>query len=182
MMDYLKKNYAGFQADFVYNPKNFLLHQKMADVGAAFETEQQKMILKDSVPYQSDKQVVLYKPEYKEQYIHLHSTDVYWTAEKVIDALDRFRIILAIENNMVVGYLDITHKYDENEPYDVFVKEEYRGKGYGKAMLAKATELNKPKDMMLLVDIDNLAAIAMYEKLGFVKKENENNVTAHVLV
>ena len=152
----------------------------MEEVGADFEMEQQKMVLKNSVEYQSDKQVVLYKPEYKEQYVGMHSTDVYWTAEKVIDALDRFRIILAIENDMVVGYLDITHKYKENEPYDIFVKEEYRGKGYGKAMLVKAIELNKPNAMMLLVDIDNLPAIAMYEKLGFVKSENENNMTAHV--
>lgn len=182
MLDYLRGNYAGFQADFVYNPKNDYLQQKMEETIAEFEVEQQKMVLKNSVTYQSDKQIILYKQEYREQYVSMHGTDVYWTAERVIDALDRFRIILAIENDMVVGYLDITHKYKEKEPYDIFVKEEYRGRGYGKAMLAKAIELNKPNTMMLLVDVDNFPAIAMYEKLGFVKVPNENNMTAHVLL
>lgn len=48
-------------------------------------------------------------------------------------------------------------------------------------MLAKAIELNKPHNMMVLVDADNAAAIALYESLGFVKVMGENNITAHVL-
>ena len=105
-----------------------------------------------------------------------------WTAEKVIDAQDRFRIILAIENDEVVGYIDITYQYDENEPYDIFVKEEHRGSGYEEAMLAKAIELNKPRGMMLLIDVDRFSEITMYESLGFVKAEKENSITAHVVL
>lgn len=180
MLFYLKENYCGFQADFVYNPQNYLLHELLCGEKTEFETEQQKMELKKDVPYQSGHQIILYSPQYREQYCSMHSKDGYWTAEKVIDAPDRFRIILAIENHEVAGYIDVTHKYDENEPYDVFVKEEYRRKGYGKAMLAKAIELNKPKNMMLLVDVDKTAAIAMYESLGFVKAAGKNSLTAHV--
>ncbi|MBO7221487.1 MAG: GNAT family N-acetyltransferase, partial [Clostridia bacterium] len=109
-----------------------------------------------------------------------HSIDTYWTADKVIAATDIFRVILAIEKDDVVGYLDITHKYDENEPYDILVKPEYRRKGYGKAMLAKAIELNKPNGMMLLVDVDNVGAIALYESLGFEKVLGENSITAYL--
>lgn len=180
MFSYLKENYRGFQADFVYNPHNYLLHELLCKEKTEFETEQQKMELKKDVFYQSAHQITLYSPEYREQYCSMHSKDGYWTAEKVIDAQDRFRIILAIADHEVAGYIDVTHKYEENEPYDVFVKEEYRRKGYGKAMLAKAIELNKPKDMMLLVDVDKTAAIAMYESLGFVRAEGKNSLTAHV--
>ena len=182
MFSFLKENYKGYRVDFVYNPDNYLLHNLLQNEQSEFEAEQQKMLLKKVVSYKSDHQIELYSPKYKEQYISIHANGGYWTADKVIDASDRFRIILAIENNEVVGYTDITYVYDENEPYDIFVKEEYRNKGYGKAMVAKAIELNKPKDMMLLVDAHNVAAIALFESLGFIRSDGENSVTAHVLL
>ncbi|MCM1190070.1 MAG: GNAT family N-acetyltransferase [bacterium] len=182
MLSFLKAKYKGFQADFVYNPANSLLHRLLQDEGAEFYPEQQKMVLKEEIPYQSNHQVVLYSPEYREQYLSMHQADGYWTAEKVIAAADTFRIFLALENGAAVGYLDVTYQQDENEPYDLFVKEEYRGKGYGKAMLAKAVELNRPKAMLLLADIDNAAAIGLCESVGFVKAVGENSITAQVLL
>lgn len=185
MLSFLKETYKGYQADFVYNPGNHLLHTLLADEKSRFEAEQQKMVLKRDIPCQGCRQschVELYSPKYREQYMAIHSKDGYWTADKVIDAPDRFRILLAMEQNQVVGYLDVTHKYKENEPYDVFVKEAYRRRGYGRAMLAKAIELNRLKAMMLLVDADNTAAISLYESLGFVKTVGGNNITAHVLL
>ena len=180
MLSFLKETYKGYLADFVYNPGNHLLHKLLMSEKSEFEAEQQKMVLKREVPCQSSLQVELYSPKYREPYIAIHSKDGYWTAEKVIDAPDRFRIILAIESGRVVGYIDITHKYEENEPFDVFVRESFRRRGYGRAMLAKAIELNRPKQMMLLVDADNAAAISLYESLGFVRAVGENNITAHV--
>ena len=59
------------------------------------------------------------------------------------------------------------------------VKKEYRGKGYGRQLLAMALRENEPKDMMLLVDFDNVPAINLYESMGFVKKENGNLLTAY---
>lgn len=180
MLAFLKAEYQGYSIDFVYNPNNNILHSILQNEKADFEAEQQKMVLRKEVACCSDRQVELYHLKYREQYMAMHATDVYWTADKVLEATDLFRVILAIEEDEVVGYLDITHKYDENEPYDILVKPEYRRKGYGKAMLAKAIELNKPKGMMLLVDVDNAGAIALYESLGFEKVIGENNMTAHM--
>lgn len=183
MLAYLKEHYKGYQADFVYNPNNHLLHGLLQKEDSKFDPEMQKMVLKWDVPYQSDHQIELYSPKYREQYCAIHEDkERYWTAEKVIDAAEKFRIILAIEEDKVVGYIDITHKFEENEPYDVFVVEKYRRKGFAKAMLAKAIELNKPKGMMLLVDADDTGAIALYESMGFDKVEGQNNVTAHVVL
>ena len=78
--------------------------------------------------------------------------------------------------------MDVTYTHDENEPYDLFVKEEYRRKGYGKALLAQAIAHNKPKGMMVLLDAGDRAAIGLYEALGFVRSEGENSVTARVLL
>jgi ribosomal protein S18 acetylase RimI-like enzyme len=124
-------------------------------------------------------EVILYSPKYKEQYVNLHLKDTYWTGDKVLTAFDKFRVILAIKDNKVVGYIDITHKYEENEPYDVFVKEEYRNMGIATDMLSYAIELDKNKRIMLLVDISNEKAIRLYEKLGF-KKVKGNNIKAHL--
>ena len=49
-------------------------------------------------------------------------------------------------------------------------------------MVTRAVELNKPKDMMLLVDTDDSVAIALFESLGFAKSIGENSITVHVLL
>lgn len=180
LLDHLKERHPGWQADFVYNPGNHLLHGLLCRNGAEFDPEAQKMLLTRDVPWSSGHQVELYSPKYREGYAAIHSTDVYWTAEKVIAAPDRFRIILAIEDGQVVGYIDITTNYDPNEPFDVLVKESHRRKGYGKAMLAKAIELNRPNGMELTVVVDNAPAIAMYESLGFTRVAGQNSICAHL--
>ncbi len=182
ILSFLKETYGGFQADFIYNPGNHLLHRLLQKENAEFDKEDQKMILQKEVPYQSSHQIELYSPAYREQYLSIHTKEGYWTGEKVLDAQDRFRILLAIENGKVAGYIDVTYKYDENEPFDVFVKEEYRRKGYGRAMLAKAIELNRPKAMALQVYVDNYPAIALYEASGFVKIDGANSILAHVVI
>ena len=104
---------------------------------------------------------------------------MYWTGEKVVQAQDRFRTFLAIHDGKVVGYMDVTYIFEENEPVDLFVLEEYRRMGYGRKLLAKALEMNVPNAMMLLVDIDHDPAIHLYESMGFAKVQGQNNLTAH---
>ena len=112
-------------------------------------------------------------------YCAIHNKDMYWTGEKVMQAQDRFRTFLAIHDGKVVGYMDVTYIFQENEPFDLFVLEEYRRRGYGRKLLAKALEMNQPNGMMLLVDVDNDPAIRLYESMGFVKVQGQNNLTAH---
>lgn len=180
LLAFLRGNYPGWQCDLVYNPRSRPLRGLLEGSGAQFDTEQQKMALTGDPPYVSDSRIELYSPKYRDSYTAIHSTDVYWTAEKVIAAPDRFRVILAVEQGEAVGYIDITCNYDENEPFDVFVKESCRRKGYGRAMLTKAIQLNRPKAMMLTVNVDNAPAIALYESLGFERVEGQNNITAHL--
>ena len=181
LFEYLFDNYKGYNVDFVYNPNNDYLNRLLKEYNAAFEIEQQKMQLVKFNNIKRKNEVVLYADKYKEEYVNIHLKDTYWTGDKIITAFDRFRVILAIKDDKVVGYVDITHKYDENEPYDVFVKEEYRNLGIATDMLSYAIELDKNKRIMLLVDIDNDKAIRLYEKLGFEKVKG-NNITAHLSI
>lgn len=104
---------------------------------------------------------------------------MYWTGEKVAAAPERFRIFLAIDGGRVVGYLDVTHCFEENEPYNLFVLPEYRRRGFGRKLLAAALECNRPKGMMLLVETDNTAAIRLYESMNFKTVPGQNSLTAH---
>lgn len=130
--------------------------------------------------YSPRSRVQLYTPAFRAQYLALHDDDRYWTGERVLAAQDTFRVLLAIEDGAVAGYLDLTYRNAENEPYDLFVREKSRRRGLGRALLSCAIEKNRPNAMSLLVDSDNLAARRLYASLGFVEKPEENNITAHL--
>ena len=127
-----------------------------------------------------DARIVPHRPEYRAQYLALHTGDRYWTGERVLAAPEIFRVLLAIEDGEAAGYIDLTHNSAENEPYDLFVRKESRRRGLGRALLSAAVQENRPNGMALLVDIDNEAAIALYESQGFDRAEGENNITVHI--
>ena len=116
--------------------------------------------------------------EYEAQYIDKHNKDTYWTAEKVIKANDKFRVFLAIHREKIVGYIDVTYCYEKNEPYDICVDDEFKDKGYEQALLQTAIKMNKPKGMMVLVDVNNYDEIEMLKSIGFVPVVGTNSVYA----
>ena len=179
MFCYLERHYPGYSADFVFNPQNHLWKQLLEERNAEFEPEQQKMVLVVPVTDIDTSGVELFTPEYQESYLSMHHQETYWTGEKVLAAADRFRVFLAIHEGKVVGYLDVTYCYEQNEPYDLFVLEAYREMGFGRKLLAQALKCNGPKGMMAMVDVEAVAAIRLFESVGFQRTEQENNVTAH---
>ena len=66
-------------------------------------------------------------------------------------------------SNMMTG---LKHGYI----YDIFVKEEYRGKGIGKKLLEKAESYCRGKRysrVLLMVSVNNVGAIKLYSETGF---------------
>ena len=179
---YLERHYPGYSADFVFNPQNHLWKQLLEERNAEFEPEQQKMVLDVPAADLDTSGVELFTPEYQEPYLFMHHQETYWTGEKVLAATDRFRVFLAIYKGRVVGYLDVTYCFEQNEPYDLFVLEKYRRMGFGRKLLAQALKCNEPKGMMAMVDVEAVAAIRLFESVGFQRAEQENNVTAHWMV
>ncbi len=177
--DRLQADFPGWQADFVFNPENRPLRALLEQKGAAFDPVQDRMVFSGALPEVDTAGVELFSEPYRAQYLALHDDGSrYWTAEKVLAAPYRFRVFLAIEDGAVAGYLDVTHCFDENEPFDLFVKEGSRRKGWGTKLMAEALERNRPNGMMLLVDADNDAAARLYEKLGFQKQPGQSSLTA----
>ena len=179
VLHYLEKCYPGYSADFVFNPGNYLLKELLDLRNAEFEPEQQKMVLGTPVLGIDTTGVELFSEQYTKQYCAIHNKDMFWTGEKVAQAQDHFRTFLAIHDGKVVGYLDVTYTFKENEPYDLFVLEEYQALGFERKLLAKALEMNQPNGMMVLMDVDDAASICLYESVGFAKVQGQNNLTAH---
>ena len=179
MLAYLERHYPGYQADFVFNPRNYLLKELLLQRQAEFDPEQQKMALMTPPTGIDTCGVEPLSARYAAQYCAIHNKDVYWTGEKVLSAQDRFRTFLAICGGAVAGYIDVTCTLAENEPYDLLVLPEYRRMGHGRKLLAKAVEANAPNGMMLYVDADNAPAIGLYASMGFVTVPGQNNLTAH---
>ncbi len=174
----LQSEYNGFQMDFIYNPENTAIKNVLTRLGASFDTEQMKMTAHEPDVYYRKNNVQPFEEKYREQYCMMHTKDIYWTAERVLDATDRFKIFVAIENQEVVGYLDVTFCFNENEIYSIKIKEGYDGKGIEADLLRESLKTNLPKTMLVVIDVDDKDEIALFEMVGFKKVEGQNSITA----
>ena len=172
--------YPGFHADFVFPPSDLFLRNALAKAGASFLPIQKKMVFTHSFQRMETPNVRTLPPEYREAYIDMHEKDMYWTGNRVIEATDRFRTYIALEEGELAGYIDVTIKFEENEPYDLYVKPGSRRKGLGRQLLSRALEENEPNGMLLFVDEDNGPALRLYESMGFRYEESGDLVTAQL--
>lgn len=178
MFSFLEGQYPQYQVDFVINPGNTALRSVLEKRNADFEKEQQKMVWVREMPGKTDYTVQLLPAEYEEQYKALHTKDTYWTAERVLEAKDRFRVFTVIRDNRIIGYLDVTYCYEENEPYALWIRDEYKNTDCGQALLREALRQNQPHRMMVLVDTDAFDEIRIYEAAGFERVEGQNSMYA----
>ncbi|MBR5960887.1 MAG: hypothetical protein IKZ98_07795 [Clostridia bacterium] len=176
VLEYMQEEYAGYQADFVFNPANRLLKELLERKGAEFDPVQAKMMFSGHCPAIDTDGVELLSAPYREQYFALHRRDVYWTGEKVAEA-EKFRVLIGVEGGCVAAYVDVTCKMGENEIYNLQVKDPAREEEWSRKLLAKALEMNRPNAMMTLVNAEDAAELALYESVGFEKVPGQVFVT-----
>ena len=181
MLSYMERNYCGYHMDFVFNPQNTAISRPLQLKGAIFDPEQQKMLLTGPTPNVSTSQIELLSEKWTKQYCELHDVNTYWTAERILSAQDKFRVLLAVKDGQIQGYLDVQCCYEINEIYALFIKPEAAQQGYEMALLAKAIELNRPNQMMVVVDVNSKAEIELYSAAGFRRMEGQNSITASYL-
>lgn len=193
MLGLIERENPGIQMDFVINPKHDVLRGILQSRGAVFEKEQKKFRLVRETEAEDDPETDVLlsvreteaadnpavgelQPEYEDQYREVHAKDTYWTAERILEARDIFRVYTAIEQGRLVGYMDITTGHPENESYDLWTAPGFEH--YRKALLAAAIRRNRPSGMMVVIDTDNAAEIALYEEAGFEAIERSESVYA----
>ncbi len=87
----------------------------------------------------------------------------------------RYPILVAEINNIVVGWSSVSEfcgrcAYDQTGEVSVYVKEEYRNKGYGRELLkaiVKQAELVKYHTLIARIAEGNKISVALFESEGF---------------
>ena len=88
--------------------------------------------------------------------------------EKYNPIINDYTFILSYkENDKYVGFLIYQLLYESAEIIDIFVLDEYRNKGIGKALINKMLENKQIEKVTLEVKKDNKNAIMLYNSLGF---------------
>ncbi len=179
VFDYIETNYKGNKIDFVFNTKNSLLKNELVRRNVELEPETQKMILENSVRKTKNSNIVLLSKQYEDEFTKIFYDEGYWTAEKILEAKDKFKTFIYLYNNHVIGYVVVTSFLEVNEPWGVFVLTEYRRRGIGRSLMEEVVSYSYPNKLSLEVLINNIPAIKLYESLGFVKVEGQNFLAAH---
>ena len=79
------------------------------------------------------------------------------------------KILIYEENNEIIGYLYYSDIYERAEINQIEIKNIHRNCGKGNNLLKELTKI-VDKSITLEVRVDNIPAIKLYEKNGFIKK------------
>ena len=120
--------------------------------------------------------------------------DAHHYMQKMLDDVKNMngKVFVSEEDGQVIGFIQgviIEHKKGDDEIYDLshkpskdgwigllFVKSEFRGSGVGRELLDKMKDYFKSEgctSIRLLVLSDNIHAVSVYEKSGFLRHDLE---------
>lgn len=178
MLAFLEKAYPHCQMDFILNPRNRAFRRVLEQKGAAFDAEQIKMRWERTALPTRPHDILPLTHEWEEAYRARHERETYWTADKILAVRDHFRVFIAVKDQELIGYIDVTHSHEENEPYALWVAEKYAGQGYEQSLLAVATAQNASDDLIAFVEADDAAGIEIYRAAGFSPVAGQNHIYA----
>jgi GNAT superfamily N-acetyltransferase len=180
-INYLRNNYKSYKIDFVYPIENKKTIRWLQNINATFDNPQlcMEVFLNSFIPSINMKEIKELSLNYYKEYIKIHNDhDRFWTSEKIIKALNIFKPFIAIYENKIIGYIDVTYGKGITEIYDLLVIDEYRNYGFIEALINEAVKNVLNSDNKLIVHIDvNDSLEKEYEKFGFVKKEISQTIS-----
>lgn len=95
------------------------------------------------------------------------------------------KILVYIEDNEILGFIDYSKMYENMEINYIYVIEQYRNKGIASKLLEYIIDNNDFLNITLEVNINNINAIKLYEKYNFktvsIRKGYYNGVDAYLM-
>lgn len=88
------------------------------------------------------------------------------------------KVLVFVENDKIIGLIHINDIYDRYEINNIYVLDEYRKKGIASQLMDSIIKLGKDNGIInitLEVKKDNISAIKLYKKYGFVEKAIRKN-------
>lgn len=187
---YLKETYAEFHFDAAYPKENTEAICFMQSIGANRIGVDLEMNLK-KCDYKSSKgstQVIPLNDKYYESFSRFHdgnNSTVYWTGERILSALDKFDVFIALDKDKVVGSIvTSTFGNKKREIYFLGTDNGYHRQGYAGSLLEKSIDRafsSGANELMVMVGIENNPEINMYESFGFQKTDTCNTYSIESL-
>lgn len=177
---YIKGKYKGYHLDAAYPEENVQAIGFMESIGAKLiDFNYEYRINKDDFKslYEVDN-VIYINEKYNEDFINLHNRmnpDAYWTGEKLINALDKFDIFLALEDDKVIGSI-VTSKFNKkvDEIYFISVEKGKENLHLEKALLNRGIShafSNGNCELILMIAKEDIKMLNICEELGFRKTD-----------
>lgn len=187
---YLKEKYAGFHFDAAYPKENKDAISFMESIGANCISMDLEMLLKkdDFCPSKVNKEILPLSEKYYEGFSKLHDEnhpDVYWTGDRILAYLDKFDVLIALDKDNIVGSI-VTSRFGNKKEEIYFIETDkcYRRQGYANSLLQKSIDKafkSGIKELMILVETDNIPAFNLYESSGFEKVDTCNTYSIESL-
>lgn len=177
---YIRNKYKGYHLDAAYPEENVQAKKFMESIGAKLmDFDYEYRINKDdfkSLP-KIDSIIEINEKHYEDFIKHHNSINpgVYWTGEKLINALDKFDIFLALEDDKVMGSIVIS-KFNKkvDEIYFLSVKEEKPNFDLEKNLLNKGINHafnTGTQELIFMVEKEDIRMMHICEELGFKKTD-----------
>ena len=95
-----------------------------------------------------------------------------WNYKVLEEDFKNSKFLVAKRNNEVLGFLSYRIVLDELEIMNIVVREDYRRKGIASKLLSNLIIKEDYEKINLEVNINNIAAITLYKKFGFMQVGN----------
>lgn len=176
---YIKQKYEGFHFDAIYHQQNkeaicFMKYIGGKCVGIDLEMN----LKKDNMHHvKNNKKVIQISEKYYETFCDFHNEfnpNVYWTGERILSSLDKFDVLIAIdENQKVIGSIvSLVYEHKKKEIYFLNIDKYHLRQGYAKSLLTKCIEdtfAHGVNEIMVVVEMNDNSIINLYESFGFQK-------------